>query len=73
MGSFSIAEDVLKRGMKRLHEKSWFAPSPIVVIQPMEKTEKSLSEVEVPVLMELAAAAGARRVTVWLGYELSDE
>lgn len=73
VGTFSIAENVLKRAMKQLHQNRWFSPSPIVVIQPMEKVEKGLSEVEERVLLELAAGAGARRVIVWEGHELSDE
>ena len=73
VGKFSIAERVLKRGMKRLHEKRWFSPSPIVVIQPMEKTDNGLSEVEERVLLELAAGAGARKVSIWVGNELSDD
>ncbi|MEZ5593674.1 MAG: hypothetical protein R3F53_24390 [Gammaproteobacteria bacterium] len=73
VGKFSVAECVLKRGMKRLHEKRWFSPSPIVVIQPMEKTDNGLSEVEERVLLELAAGAGARKVSIWVGNELSDD
>ena len=73
VGKFSVAENVLQGAMKQLHQNRWLSPSPIVVIHPMEKVEKGLSEVEERVLLELAAGAGARRVIVWEGYELSDE
>ena len=73
VGKFSVAENVLKGAMKQLHKSRWFSPSPIVVIQPMEKITKGLSEVEERVLLELAAGAGARKVVVWEGHELSDE
>ena len=72
VGHFSVAENALKRGMNRLYEKRWFAPSPIVIVHPMEKTENGLSEVEDRVLRELAAGAGARKVIVWVGSDLSD-
>lgn len=72
VGNFTSASRTLKLGMKRLHERRWFAPSPIVVVQPMQHTDNGLSEVEERVLRELAAGAGARRVIVWVGHELSD-
>ena len=73
VGKFSTAEYVLKRGMKRLHENRWLAPSPIIVVHPMEKAENGLSEVEERALRELAIGAGARKVFVWVGNVLSDE
>lgn len=38
----------------------------------MERCEGGLSQVEERVLHELAAGAGARKVVVWVGAELSD-
>ena len=73
VGKFSTAEYVLKRGMKRLHENRWLAPSPIIVVHPMEKAENGLSEVEERALRELAIGTGARKVFVWVGNVLSDE
>ena len=72
VGNFTSASETLNRGMKKLYQGRFFAPKPIVVIQPMEKTEQGLSEVEDRVLRELAADSGARKVTVWLGRELTD-
>lgn len=72
VGNFTAASDALKRGMKRLYQKKVFAPSLVVVIQPMQKTEKGLSEVEERVFRELAADAGARKVFVWVGHNLLD-
>lgn len=72
VGEFSPAQECLKEGFKKLHEGRWFAPSPAVLIQPMEMIEDGLSEVEERALKELATGAGAREAIVWIGRELSD-
>jgi hypothetical protein len=72
VGQFAVAERLLKRGLKELVAGNWLAPSPVVVIHPLEKVEGGLSEVEERIFRELAAGAGARKVVVWLGRELSD-
>lgn len=72
VGQFAAAERTLKRGFKELFSGNWFSSSPVVVIHPMVKVEGGLSEVEDRVFRELAAGAGARKVVVWLGHELSD-
>jgi len=73
IGDFLPAEDALKNGMKELHRGRWFSPKPMVVIQPMEKTENGLSPVEQRVLKEVAAGAGARDSVIWVGHQLSDQ
>lgn len=73
VGDFTIAEATLKNGLKKLFERHWFAPSPALVIHPMERVEEGLSPVEERILSELGLAAGARKVCVWVGHELSDE
>jgi hypothetical protein len=72
VGQFAAAERSLKRGFKELFSSNWLSPSPVVVIHPMEKVEGGLSEIEDRIFRELAAGAGARKVVVWLGHELSD-
>jgi hypothetical protein len=71
VGEFSKAERLLKNGLRKVH-KGTFSPSPIILIQPMEMVEGGLSEVEERLFKELAAGAGARRVLIWIGHELSD-
>jgi len=44
---------------------------PRVLIQPLEMTEGGLSEVEDRLFRELALGAGARKVVIWVGKELS--
>jgi hypothetical protein len=72
VGQFNAAEQALKLAFKAMFAGRWFAPSPVVVIQPMEKIDGGLAEVEERALRELALAAGARRAIVWVGHELSD-
>lgn len=72
VGQFMAAERCLKKAFKQMFAGKWLAVSPIVVIQPMEKIEGGLAEVEARAIQELVLAAGARKVTVYTGHELSD-
>ncbi len=72
VGQFNEADKTLRKGMKELYKDRWLSISPIIVIQPMEKTDGDLSQIEERTLQELAAGAGARRSIVWVGHELSD-
>jgi hypothetical protein len=73
IGEFLSAEATLREGMARLRPGPVFLSDPVVVIHPLEMTEGGISAVEHRVLMEVAHGAGAKRVTVWVGHELSDE
>lgn len=73
VGDFNNAEKLLKVVLKKLYKDNWLAPSPIILIQPMEMFEGGLSAVEDRVLRELAFGAGGRKVIVWVGNELSDQ
>jgi hypothetical protein len=72
VGQFQVAEAALKEGLGKVVGRGLFTASPGVVIQPLEMTDGGLSEVEERVFRELAAGAGAAKVVVWLGHELSD-
>lgn len=72
IAEFSIAEKLLRDGVKTLMSKSMLA-TPAILIQAMEMYEGGLSEVENRVLTELASGAGAFKVVVHYGKEsLSD-
>lgn len=73
IGEFTIAEKYLKRAIKKIDEGKWFSASPVVIIHPMEMIEGGLSQIEERAMVELAAGAGARKVMVWVGHELSDQ
>jgi len=72
IGQFQTAQDLLKRAVKKMSKGGIFAISPQVLIQPLEMIEGGLCEVEERVLREVAMGAGASRVVVWIGPELSD-
>jgi len=72
IGQFSAAENLLKRAVKQTAKGGIFAVSPQVLIQPLEMIEGGLSDVEERVLKEVARGAGASKVVVWVGHELSD-
>ena len=72
VGEFNEAEKLLTKALKQLSKNTWFSPSPVVVIQPMEMAEGGLSGVELRAIRELAFGAGARKVVVWEGKPLTD-
>lgn len=70
-GNFMAAEHCLKKAVKSTLPKRLIPLSPAILIQPMEMIEGGLSEVEERLFQELAHGAGAFKVVVWLGKELS--
>lgn len=72
VGEFNVAEQALKNGIRQVMGGGWFRPSPRVVMHQVEMTEGGLSQVETKILQELAIGAGAMKVEVWTGADLSD-
>ena len=69
LADFQVAEKMLQFALREVH-KSFFTPSPRVIIHPMEKLEGGLTEIEDKAFRELCIGAGARQVVVYLGDEL---
>jgi len=69
IGEFSVAEKLLGEAFSQF-PKSLI--SPIAVIHPLDMIDNKLSEVEEKVLHEVAMSAGARKVKIWIGDELTD-
>lgn len=67
IANFSYAEKILQHALQKIFKGNIFAPSPRVVIHPMEKTEGGLTEVEIRAFKELGLGAGAREVVIFLG------
>ena len=72
IGQFGAAEETLKKALTQVAKGGFLAPSPQVVIHPLELVDGGLSEIEDRALREVAIAAGASKVVVWLGRELND-
>lgn len=73
IADFSVAEQTLKQFLRKVLPHSLFAASPIMVIHPQAQLEGGLTQVEIRALAELGIGAGARKVFVWEGPELSKE
>ncbi len=73
VGHFSEAEHAVKDAIQQLLAGRWLASVSVLIIQPMEMVEGGLSQVEERLLLDLGASAGARRVRLWTGDELSDQ
>lgn len=71
LADFRAAELVLKHMMARLARSSWLAPSPVVVLHPLPPQAGGLTAIEIRAFHELAAGAGARKVFLWEGEQLS--
>lgn len=73
VGNFTNAEKLLKEGIRNLYKSKWFTPSPVAIIHPIEKIEGGLAEIEERAIRELAVSAGAAKVILWVGKELTNE
>lgn len=73
IGTFTPAVQCLMRALRSSTSNSWFKSKPVLLLQPMEMHDGGLSEIEDRVLRECALGAGARKVIVWIGAELSND
>ena len=71
VGNFIIGEDCLKQSIKEILPKKLFTQIPSVLIHPMEMIEGGLSDIESRVFRELAFGAGAVKVVLHVGEELT--
>ncbi len=71
IGNFTVAQALLKKGLKIVMGKQFVAL--VFLIHPIEKVDGGLSQVEDRVLRDLAIIAGAQKVVVWVGQELTDD
>ena len=73
LADFTVAEQTLKYFLKMVLPGSFLAPSPVVVIHPQAVLDGGLTQIEIRAFAELGTGAGARKVFVWEGPELSKE
>ena len=72
IGEFLIAEQCLRDAFNKITNKWFIFIGPSVVIHPQEMIEGGIFPIENRVFLEVAYGAGASKVKVWLGNELSD-
>jgi rod shape-determining protein MreB and related proteins len=73
LADFTLGEQVLKAFVNKLFEGNLFKRSPTVVLHPRIDPEGGFTQIELRALHELALGAGAAKVILWKGRELSDE
>ncbi|WP_237065173.1 rod shape-determining protein [Microbulbifer guangxiensis] len=71
LAHFKAAELLLEGIFEKLGAERVFSSPANLVLQPMEKNQGGLTEVEVRAFQELGLGAGARRVYVYQGPELT--
>ncbi|MCL2656569.1 MAG: rod shape-determining protein [Betaproteobacteria bacterium] len=73
LSDFTVAEQLLKEAVRRVHHERLFVLAPRFVIHPQGDPEGGFTQIEIRALQELGLGAGARTVEVWQGPALSDE
>jgi rod shape-determining protein MreB len=74
ISDFTCAEYLLKVYVKRMAGRfRFFAPAPTMVIHLKDDPEGGFTQVERRAFRELGMGAGASRVTLYIGPDLSDE
>lgn len=70
ISDFTVGEKLLAHFFQIFNKEKFIAPSPTVVIHPMERTDGGLSGIERRAFRELGIGAGARKVYVYEGPEI---
>ncbi|MCB1985268.1 MAG: hypothetical protein H6936_15675 [Burkholderiales bacterium] len=71
MGNFTNAEQCLKSLLTQIRKGGFYLATRLL-IHPIEKIEGGLTQIEERALMEFGYGAGASKVVVWVGDELSN-
>ena len=71
IADFAYAEKLLRYAIRRVYEKIVLPRSPVRIIQPMEKTEGGITDIERRMYTELGLGVGARKVYVHDGAPLA--
>jgi rod shape-determining protein MreB len=73
VSDFTVAEQLLKAFVRRINSRSWFVPSPRIIMHPIGHPEGGFTQVERRAFREMASGAGASEVVVWTGRELTNQ
>lgn len=72
VSDFTVAEQLIKAFLSRLVGGPSLKMSPIVVIHPQGNPDGGFTQVENRAFRELGFGAGAAKVILWQGYDLTD-
>jgi len=72
LGTFSVAESLLRQGVAQVKGGGLLRWPPVIMIHPTENIEGGLTQIEQRAFRELGMAAGGCQVKVWDGPELDD-
>ena len=72
IGEFAIAEKTVQHFLRQLDKQAIFRIRPVVILHPLGNYDGGLSSIEINALKEIAIGAGARKVFIWQGRELTD-
>ena len=73
VANFSAATQALKTALAELKSRGWLSLPASLLIQPMERFDGGLSEIEERCLLELGFGTGMRRVKLHIGEQLDDD
>jgi len=73
MSDFTAGQAVVKAFVRKLLKRPLFTPSPRIVFHPQGDPTGGFTQVEIRAFREMALGAGAAKVIVWQGQDLTDE
>lgn len=73
ISDFILGEQVLKAFLRRVQGRSLLAVSPLLIMHPLGNPAGGLTQVECRAFHTMAQGAGAAKVTLWQGRNLSDQ
>ena len=72
VSDFTVAEQLLKAAVKKVSGKGIFSVAPRIVMHPLGDPEGGFTQIERRAIREMGLGAGASKVVVWVGRNLTD-
>lgn len=73
VSDFTLGEQLLKVLIPRLLGHGFLIPAPLVILHPLGQPEGGFTQIEIRALQEMALGAGAAKVIVWQGPNLTNQ
>ena len=73
VSDFTVAEQLLKTVVRQVLGSALFRVAPRIVIHPLGDPAGGFTQIERRAIREMALGAGASKVIVWVGRNLSDQ